>query len=40
MRISHLKIGTRLGIGFGLLLVLMVLMIVIGITRLNGVSGL
>jgi methyl-accepting chemotaxis protein len=40
MNIANLKIGMRLGLGFGLVLVLMVAMIVVGINRLYEVGGL
>ena len=36
MQISHWKIGTRLGLAFGLLIVMMLGMVVVGLLRFSG----
>ncbi|MEM5386837.1 methyl-accepting chemotaxis protein [Paraburkholderia phymatum] len=40
MRITNLKIGTRLGLGFGLVLLLMVVLIVVSLSRIAEVGDL
>ncbi len=40
MKFNDLKIGTRLGLGFGLLIFLSVLAVAIAILRLNGIGGI
>jgi methyl-accepting chemotaxis protein len=40
MKFNDLKIGTRLGLGFGLLIFFSVLAVVIAILRLNGIGGI
>lgn len=39
MRIANMKIGTRLGAGFGLILVLVAVMGIIGVMRLENING-
>ena len=38
MNITNMKIGTRLGVGFGLVLLLMVTLIMVGVTRLSSIG--
>ena len=40
MNISNIRIGTRLALGFGLILVTMVTVIVLGLSRLSHISSL
>jgi methyl-accepting chemotaxis protein len=40
MNISHLKIGGRLAVGYGLIMLLMAGLIVLGVTRLSGIGSL
>ena len=40
MRMSDMKIGTRLGLTFGLLIVMMLAIVVVGVLRFGSVANL